>query len=525
MTERASFYRKIAYLVAIAVLAILMFRLSTPATATLPGGHLAQLREQYRLGQSNLGEVDPASETMRFLTLGLRGVAVTVLWESANKYKMKEDWTNLTATLEQLAKLQPNFITFWKYQAWNLTYNVSVEFDDYRDRYYYVRRGIEFLKEGETYNRDNPQLLSDLGWFIGHKIGRADEHVLYRKLFKQDDDFHPPDRTPDERDNWLVSKDWYLKAIDAVDVKGKSLGNKSPREFYSDPAKAQINYAEAIEEEGFFDKARRAWVLAGQEWRDFGRRPIKHTFGDTLLLGDERKLQDKVDELRAQLDALGPATRALLVAERRQPLTPEEQKLLDIPAAEVSSQQAQQRYALEAKTTVIDRDVAERIARDQPEQAKIVVAVMRQLDDTERVLRYTRSYKDTSNFDFWQLRCDYEQTEDAVAARQTLFRANDAAQSANLILAKQRYKEGFQKWRLVVDEFPELSDEDVVFGDHILQYTKKYREVLDQLGETLDESYPLWDELEKFDADKEFAEDLARHRQNRGADAPAGVER
>ena len=76
---------------------------------------------------------------------------------------MKEDWTNLTATLEQLAKLQPNFITFWKFQAWNLSYNVSVEFDDYHDRYSFVRRGIEFLKEGEKYNRDNPQLLCGFG--------------------------------------------------------------------------------------------------------------------------------------------------------------------------------------------------------------------------------------------------------------------------------------------------------------------------------------------------------------------------
>ena len=114
-------------------------------------------------------------------------MAVNLLWEKANYYKKVEDWTNLTATLEQLAKLQPNFITFWKFQAWNLTYNVSVEFDDYHDRYYYVRRGIQFLQEGEHYNTDNPQLLWDLGWFVGQKIGRADEYVQYRKLFKADD--------------------------------------------------------------------------------------------------------------------------------------------------------------------------------------------------------------------------------------------------------------------------------------------------------------------------------------------------
>src|SRR5918998_444835 len=136
MTERASFLRKTGYGIAIAVLAIGMMWLSAPATTTREGGRLAELRKKYRLAQVNLGEVAPASETIRLATLGLRGVAVNLLWEKANYYKKVEDWTNLTATLEQLAKLQPNFITFWKFQAWNLTYNVSVEFDDYKDRYY-----------------------------------------------------------------------------------------------------------------------------------------------------------------------------------------------------------------------------------------------------------------------------------------------------------------------------------------------------------------------------------------------------
>jgi hypothetical protein len=50
MTERASFYRKIAYLVAMVLIAFAMFSLSEPATATREGGQLAQLREQYGLG-------------------------------------------------------------------------------------------------------------------------------------------------------------------------------------------------------------------------------------------------------------------------------------------------------------------------------------------------------------------------------------------------------------------------------------------------------------------------------------------
>src|SRR5687768_7821892 len=127
MSERKAFYRKIAYAVAIAVLLFPLYVLSSPSTAKNPqGGKLAKLRDKYKLSQTDLGEIDPANETIKLATLGLRGVAVNLLWSKANEYKKKEDWTNLMAVLEQLSKLQPNFIAFWKFQAWNVSYNVSV---------------------------------------------------------------------------------------------------------------------------------------------------------------------------------------------------------------------------------------------------------------------------------------------------------------------------------------------------------------------------------------------------------------
>ena len=323
MSERRSFYRKVAYGLAIAVLLFPLALLSSPASVNDEGGKLARLRNdpQHPLSQASLGEIDPASETMKLATLGLRGVAVNLLWEKANYYKKTEDWTNLTATLEQLAKLQPNFITFWKFQAWNLTYNVSVEFDDYHDRYSFVRRGIQFLKEGEKYNRDNPHLLWDLGWFIGQKIGRADEHVQYRRLFVKDDDFHGEDLPLDERDNWLVGKQYYLQGVDAVDNKGKSMGRKSPRIFYSSPAMSQMNFSEAIEEEGFFDQARRGWIEAQKEWEEFGRLGIEHSTGVMLHLGEQTELEAKVKKLQAELDAMSPGLREKLVAEKKAKLS------------------------------------------------------------------------------------------------------------------------------------------------------------------------------------------------------------
>jgi hypothetical protein len=518
MTERTSFYHKLAYLAGIVILAFPIVWLSVPATSTKPGGKLAQLRKSYKLSQVNLGEVDPASETIKLATLGLRGVAVNLLWEKANYYKKTEDWTNLTATLEQLAKLQPNFITFWKFQAWNLTYNVSVEFDDYNDRYYYVRRGIQFLQEGEHYNVNNPQLLWDLGWFIGQKIGRADEYVQYRRLFKKDDEFHAdaPDRTPEERDNWLVGKEWYLQAIDAVDNKGQSLGRKSPRDFYSGPAKSEMNYAEAIEEEGYFEKARRAWIKAAEEWRQFGTVFIEHSTGVRLQLGSQARLEKEVADLRAKLEALAPGTRDKVIAAKRDALPPDERQALDTPKEQLKPDQLDKRYHAEQKIAATDREVAEQVAKDKPEEKNQALQLASELERQDKTLQYTINYKRDANYDYWKTRADFEQTANAIQARTKMFAARTAFHDADLPKAKQLYQEGFAKWRAVIDQFPSVLDEEATTGGDLIDFIKKYRQVLDQLDEKLDDSFPLWDVLEKFDRENEFNVELKDYRERHG---------
>jgi len=516
MSDRTSFYRKIVYAAVIVALCFVLGWLSAPATTTRDGGRLAQLRKEYKLAQVNIGEIDPASETIKLATLGLRGIAVNLLWNKANHYKKVEDWTSLTATLEQLAKLQPNFITFWKFQAWNLSYNVSVEFDDYKDRYYYVRRGVEFLTEGERYNSDNPVLLWDLGWFIGQKIGRADEHEQYRRLFKADDDFHPADRTLEERDNWLVGKQWYLDAITSVDVKGFSLGRKSPRDFYSSPAKSTMNYAEAIEQEGFFDKARRAWIKAADEWRQFGNTVIEHSFGEKLQLGTQPQQEKEVADLTAKFDGMLPGVRDTLLKEKRAALTDEERRILDIPDNVRTAEEANKLYEINGKLEITERDVAQRIGRESPNKEKEALQLANLLERRKLVLQYTKNYKRDANYDYWQTRCDFEQTDNAVAARRLMFEANNAFKEADLVTAQKLYKEGFAKWRLVIDEFPSILDDEASTGEDILDYVKQYRKVLDQLDERIGDDFPLWEVIEKFDVEQDFTEEIKEHQQRQG---------
>ena len=119
MTSRNTFWRKIILLSLIVFLLPFLYRLGNPATSASkgakgsPGGVLAQIRADNKLSQADLGQIDPTSVTLKLSTLGLRGVAANILWEKAIDYQMKKDWANRGATLNQITKIQPNFINVW----------------------------------------------------------------------------------------------------------------------------------------------------------------------------------------------------------------------------------------------------------------------------------------------------------------------------------------------------------------------------------------------------------------------------
>lgn len=522
MSGRSSFYRKVVYGVLVAVLLFPLSMLSAPATLDSTGGVLARLRSENGLSQAGLGAVDPASETIKLATLGLRGLAVQFLWDRANHYKKVEDWTNLAASLEQLAKLQPNFVTFWKYQSWNLSYNVSVEFDDYHDRYYWVRRGIQFLEEGLGYNRDNPVLQWEHGWVLGQKIGRADEKTQYRRLFKADDEYHPVDRPPADRDNWLVSKKAYLASVRSVDERGKSLGKKSPAIFYSSAPKSQMNYAEAIGDEGLFDTAVAAWKVAARDWREFGNVPIEHSTGKVLVFNDQGYLQKEVESLTAELKAIASGLEEAVVADGRARLT--EQQKAAMAKSPDGRTDDEQTLALEAEDLL--RVTPEKLAKKAAELAPAKAREAKQLaaDLTEKGLlaRYIGNYKQTTNYDYWALRCEFEQSRAAVAARSLVHRARRLFnEEADPVGAKKLYEQAFDRWAEVFAEFPDLKDPEGTTGDDVMVFVYEYKDVLEQLDEEIAEDFPLWDLIEAFDTDQKFEVELRERARSRGVSPPA----
>ncbi len=518
MNQNKSFYRKVTYGIIIAVLLFPLFRISAPETIDSPGGTLAQLRNEYQLSQSKLGEIDPSSETLKLATLGLRGVATTLLWDRAIHYKKVEDWNNLKVTLEQLAKLQPNFITFWKYQSWNLGYNVSVEFDDYRDRYYWVREGIRFLQEGNKYNTFNPILLWELGWINGQKIGRSDETEQFRRLYKKDDEFHPEDRTPENRDNWKVAKLRYNESIAAVEEKGKSIGKKSPSIYYSSPSKAQMNYSEAVGKEALFDKAVAGWKSAAEEWYDYGNLLLEHSTGMLIRFNELVEVTKQFDEKQAELEGLFDGVEEKAIAQAKAKLTQEQLDALEVPTKERTTEQADLVYEANKILKITPEKLAAIIEQENPENRRIASRLVSELSTLDRRRRYIEAYRETNNFDYWKLRCDFEQDPNAVKAHELMYRAKKAFEDeADPILAKELYEEGFDYWAKVFERYPDLLDSEKggITPDDVMYEVYDYRKTLEQLDEEIADDFPLWNLIENFDSEGIFRLEIAKRAQQK----------
>jgi len=482
-------------LVAIAVLLVPLSILSQPADSSSPGGFLARQRAKFGLSQANLGEVDPTSETMRLATLGLKNVAVTLLWDRANHYKKVEDWTNLSAALEQMTKLQPNFYSVWDFQAHNLSYNISVEFDDYHDRYAWVMKGIEFLRQGIALNLREPRLLGRMGWFIGQKIGRADEKKQYRRLFKADDDFHErdrPGRTLPERDNWLVAREKYLAAQQLADS-GAAL-KTTPLIFHSEPMMTAINYARALEEDGVFgETAREAWKLAGDEMRRFSVREIPTSWDVPIRLGMREAELARATKLGEELEALLPGLFKEIQERKRAALTDAQRKALDVPPIDRTEPQQQSAAEAESALAVNWPMVAREAPADVRDKAR---ELARQYVEAAETAEIIDRYRDIVNFDFWRASCEVEVTEPALRARELVWQAEREFENARLLPAKKAYEEAFAAWREVLDSSPVLKADDLT-GDDLVEMIDRYRKVLDQLDEKFPQPFILQDVLDK----------------------------
>lgn len=161
------------------------------------GDRIARLPIRYQaedqeLLERDLGDPEVAGSLAQVSLVGVRGLMVTWLWNDTINNQKRGEYHEMERNARLLTKVQPHFIAPWIFQAWNISYNVSVETDKLGDQYYYIARGISLLAEGdrantrphrrgkEVFTVGSPDLRYQLGFFAQNKFSVSDKvNTLY----------------------------------------------------------------------------------------------------------------------------------------------------------------------------------------------------------------------------------------------------------------------------------------------------------------------------------------------------------
>lgn len=164
--------------------------LSLLAAALLIGVNFAQRElttERTRLKLTRVEAVESMPPLMAFTAValgGFRGLISNALWIRLNDLQLDEKYFEMVQLSDWITKMQPHFVAVWVHQAWNLSYNISVKFPDPNDRWFWVNRGIELLRdEALKYNPNETLIYRELAWHFQHKMGANldNAHMTYKR--------------------------------------------------------------------------------------------------------------------------------------------------------------------------------------------------------------------------------------------------------------------------------------------------------------------------------------------------------
>ena len=526
MNNSNPFIRKIIYIACIGALLIPLSLVSRPETRNAQGniedagGVLSILREKNNLSQAKMSEIDPASETMKLASLGLRGVAVNMLWMQAMEHKKKENYDKLASTLQALTKIQPNFVKVWEYQAHNLAYNVSMEFDDYEYRYMWVKKGLAFLKQGMPYNKRDHRMPSKLGFFTGNKMGKSDEKLSFRRMFRKDDDFHQEMSThiaPDlydqlsyGPDSWKMAYQWYAYSRDMVEK--DSCPQREPDMMFYMYRPAQLrNQGLALQEEFRSDEIiQEVWREAMDEWTGYGNEEISNTQGITVSLEKIADYESDIEAERRIIDELvPPGTRDEIMEDlmNEAKLTESQKAVMAMDPAERNDEENALARGISRFLNDSAKGLDLTIAREAKEEDRTLAD--RSALEIQRLLeqiRTTDKSAGTINYRYWRARNRSESTQMTIAARQSLFDAREMwrksiyddeydfdyktkTKSITNQGAISLYLTAFSRWSEVLIDFPDLKDG--AFADQLVDAVKEYQDMLKITNREWPDDFPL----------------------------------
>ena len=151
---------------------------------------LIEEREEFDLTASLPLENAPPELVLATTALGgFRGIIVDYLWIRAMGLKESGKYFELVQLYDWIGKMEPRIEAVWAHNAWNMAYNISVELNTPGERWSWIKRGIELLRdEGLRYNPRSSLLYKELAWIYQHKIGGVSDafHWEYKRCLAEE---------------------------------------------------------------------------------------------------------------------------------------------------------------------------------------------------------------------------------------------------------------------------------------------------------------------------------------------------
>src|SRR5437762_13726719 len=143
-------------------------------------------RERDRLDLTRVQLLENAPPVLAFTTValgGFRGLISNAIWIRASDLQDEDKFFEMAQLADWITKLEPHFVQVWLVQAWKMAYSSSVKCKDFPDRWRWVSRGLELLRDqGLHYNPDETLIYRELAWFFQHKLGQnLDDANMYYK--------------------------------------------------------------------------------------------------------------------------------------------------------------------------------------------------------------------------------------------------------------------------------------------------------------------------------------------------------
>lgn len=146
----------------------------------------AMNRDRDALGLTQNEALENAPPVLAFTTValgGFRGLISNALWIRTSNLQDQDKFFEAAQLADWITKLEPHFAQVWIHEAWNMSYNISVKFKDFGDRWNWVQRGIELLRDQALkYNPNDVLIYRELAWHFQHKLGASlDDASMYYK--------------------------------------------------------------------------------------------------------------------------------------------------------------------------------------------------------------------------------------------------------------------------------------------------------------------------------------------------------